>query len=244
MFLSITGKIDTFRYLSPPSSELLSVVITFKTMKSENQLLKLNGHRFGSCPIQVYEEGSRQPGAHSDTPLSEKQQLSAFEKILLLQQKTQKDKDKEKMMQSSEKSHSLDPTKFSSEEYAIKCTLYIGNIPSSATEHDIMKLLQSHGNVIKVKLKSLLDPSQKFTFGFVEFENANVIEKILHKEIYFGDSVLKFGRARSSLTGGDRPTVVELSQEICDEGSLVMYEVNQVIRMIMTDLDGSKHFKH
>jgi RNA recognition motif-containing protein len=53
-------------------------------------------------------------------------------------------------------------------------SLYVGNLPWSATEEGIRGLFAEHGNVLSVKLISDRETGRARGFGFVEMEDADV----------------------------------------------------------------------
>jgi RNA recognition motif-containing protein len=52
-------------------------------------------------------------------------------------------------------------------------SLYVGNLPWSATEEGIRGLFAEHGNVLSVKLISDRETGRARGFGFVEMEDAD-----------------------------------------------------------------------
>ncbi|MBO4301308.1 MAG: RNA-binding protein, partial [Desulfovibrio sp.] len=51
-------------------------------------------------------------------------------------------------------------------------SIYVGNLPWSATEEQVQELFAEYGNVISVKLISDRDTGRARGFGFVEMEDA------------------------------------------------------------------------
>lgn len=52
-------------------------------------------------------------------------------------------------------------------------SLYVGNLPWSATEEEVRNLFSSHGNVSSVKLISDRETGRARGFGFVEMDEAD-----------------------------------------------------------------------
>lgn len=52
-------------------------------------------------------------------------------------------------------------------------SLYVGNLPWSATEDEVRNLFASHGNVNSVKLVSDRETGRARGFGFVEMDEAD-----------------------------------------------------------------------
>ena len=52
-------------------------------------------------------------------------------------------------------------------------SLYVGNLPWSATEEDVQSLFAPHGNVLSVKLISDRETGRARGFGFVEMDDAD-----------------------------------------------------------------------
>ena len=52
-------------------------------------------------------------------------------------------------------------------------SLYVGNLPWSATEEEVRSLFASHGNVSSVKLVSDRETGRARGFGFVEMDDAD-----------------------------------------------------------------------
>lgn len=51
-------------------------------------------------------------------------------------------------------------------------SIYVGNLPFSATENEVRELFEAHGPVLSVKLISDRDTGRPRGFGFVEMEQA------------------------------------------------------------------------
>ena len=52
-------------------------------------------------------------------------------------------------------------------------SIYVGNLPWSATEEQVQDLFAQYGNVISVKLVSDRDTGRARGFGFVEMDDAD-----------------------------------------------------------------------
>ncbi len=52
-------------------------------------------------------------------------------------------------------------------------SLYVGNLPWSATEEEVRSLFATHGNVSSVKLISDRETGRARGFGFVEMDDAD-----------------------------------------------------------------------
>jgi len=52
-------------------------------------------------------------------------------------------------------------------------SLYVGNLPWSATEEEVRSLFATHGNVSSVKLVSDRETGRARGFGFVEMDDAD-----------------------------------------------------------------------
>ena len=52
-------------------------------------------------------------------------------------------------------------------------SLYVGNLPWSATEEDVQSLFAPHGNVLSVKLINDRETGRARGFGFVEMDDAD-----------------------------------------------------------------------
>ena len=57
-------------------------------------------------------------------------------------------------------------------------SIYVGNLPWSATEEQVQDLFAEYGNVLSVKLVSDRDTGRARGFGFVEMEDADAINAI------------------------------------------------------------------
>ncbi|MDR1125340.1 MAG: RNA-binding protein [Deltaproteobacteria bacterium] len=54
-------------------------------------------------------------------------------------------------------------------------SLYVGNLPWSATEEELQNLFSSHGNVLSVKLISDRETGRARGFAFVEMDDADAL---------------------------------------------------------------------
>jgi RNA recognition motif-containing protein len=82
-------------------------------------------------------------------------------------------------------------------------TIYVGNLPFSATEDEVREVFAAHGTVNSVKLISDRETGRPRGFGFVEMEDAEAdaaIEACNGKD--FGGRALRVNEARPR---GDRP---------------------------------------
>lgn len=52
-------------------------------------------------------------------------------------------------------------------------SLYVGNLPWSATKEEVQSLFESHGSVLSVKLVSDRETGRARGFGFVEMEDTD-----------------------------------------------------------------------
>lgn len=57
-------------------------------------------------------------------------------------------------------------------------SLYVGNLPWSATEEEVQSLFANHGNVLSVKLISDRETGRARGFGFVEMEDADAASAV------------------------------------------------------------------
>lgn len=57
-------------------------------------------------------------------------------------------------------------------------TIYVGNLPFSATEEEVQELFSQYGTVLSVKLISDRDTGRPRGFGFVEMDRADAEEAI------------------------------------------------------------------
>ncbi|HIW00961.1 MAG TPA: RNA-binding protein [Candidatus Desulfovibrio intestinipullorum] len=76
-------------------------------------------------------------------------------------------------------------------------SIYVGNLPWSATEEQVRELFAPYGTVLSVKLISDRETNRPRGFGFVEMEDASAlsaIEALDSKE--FGGRTLHINEAR------------------------------------------------
>ena len=91
-------------------------------------------------------------------------------------------------------------------------TIYVGNLPFSATEDQVRETFAKHGNVLSVKLISDRETGRPRGFGFVEMEDAEAdaaVAELNGKD--FGGRTLRVNEARERENrggggggGGDR----------------------------------------
>lgn len=76
-------------------------------------------------------------------------------------------------------------------------SLYVGNLPWSATEADVRDLFSAHGEVLSVKLITDRETGRARGFGFVEMENNAASAAVEALDNYtFGGRNLKVNEAR------------------------------------------------
>lgn len=76
-------------------------------------------------------------------------------------------------------------------------SIYIGNLPWSATEEDVQDLFAPHGSVLSVKLVTDRETGRARGFGFVEMEDEGVaaaVEALDNSS--FGGRTLRVNEAR------------------------------------------------
>lgn len=76
-------------------------------------------------------------------------------------------------------------------------SIYVGNLPWSATEEEVRDLFAQHGNVLNVKLVNDRDTGRARGFGFVEMEDADAdgaIEAL--NNFSFGGRTLRVNEAK------------------------------------------------
>lgn len=76
-------------------------------------------------------------------------------------------------------------------------SIYVGNLPWSATEEEVHGLFAAHGNVLSVKLISDRETGRARGFGFVEMEDEHVSAAVeaLDNSVY-GGRTLRVNEAR------------------------------------------------
>ncbi|KAF5040508.1 MULTISPECIES: RNA recognition motif domain-containing protein [Nitratidesulfovibrio] len=76
-------------------------------------------------------------------------------------------------------------------------SLYVGNLPFSASEDEIRDLFSQHGQVLSVKLISDRETGRPRGFGFVEMEAADANSAVEALNGYsFGGRALKVNEAQ------------------------------------------------
>ncbi len=84
-------------------------------------------------------------------------------------------------------------------------TIYVGNLPFSASEQDVRELFARHGAVHSVKLISDRDTGRPKGFGFVEMVPSEAEFAIRALEgVDFGGRNLRVNEARERLARGPR----------------------------------------
>ena len=76
-------------------------------------------------------------------------------------------------------------------------SIYVGNLPWSATEEQVRELFSPYGNVLSVKLVSDRETGRARGFGFVEMEDAeadSAIEALDNQS--FGGRTLRVNEAK------------------------------------------------
>jgi RNA recognition motif-containing protein len=76
-------------------------------------------------------------------------------------------------------------------------SIYVGNLPWSATEDEVHSLFAAHGNVLSVKLVTDRETGRARGFGFVEMEDADAqtaVEALDNSS--FGGRTLRVNEAR------------------------------------------------
>lgn len=76
-------------------------------------------------------------------------------------------------------------------------SIYVGNLPWSATEEEVRELFSPYGNVLSVKLVSDRETGRARGFGFVEMEDGDAeaaIEKLDNSN--FGGRTLRVNEAK------------------------------------------------
>jgi RNA recognition motif-containing protein len=76
-------------------------------------------------------------------------------------------------------------------------TIYVGNLPFSATEQDVRSLFEQHGNVQSVKLVNDRETGRPRGFGFVEMPTSDAQTAIQHMNGFqMGGRPLRVNEAR------------------------------------------------
>lgn len=76
-------------------------------------------------------------------------------------------------------------------------SIYIGNLPWSATEEQVRDLFAEYGNVLSVKLISDRDTGRARGFGFVEMEDADAARAVEALDnASFGGRTLRVNEAK------------------------------------------------
>ncbi|HET6655260.1 MAG TPA: RNA-binding protein [Gammaproteobacteria bacterium] len=77
-------------------------------------------------------------------------------------------------------------------------SIYVGNLPFSATEDEVREMFEAHGNVESVKLIADRDTGRPRGFGFVEMEQAEAEAAI---------------KALNGVENGGRPLRINMAEE-------------------------------
>jgi RNA recognition motif-containing protein len=76
-------------------------------------------------------------------------------------------------------------------------TIYVGNLPFSATENDVRSLFEKHGTVQSVKLINDRETGRPRGFGFVEMPSSDAQTAIQHMNGFdMGGRPLRVNEAR------------------------------------------------
>ena len=76
-------------------------------------------------------------------------------------------------------------------------SIYVGNLPFSASESEITELFSSHGNVLNVSLPTDRETGRPRGFGFVEMEDGDAVNAIQALDgTDFGGRDLRVNEAR------------------------------------------------
>lgn len=76
-------------------------------------------------------------------------------------------------------------------------TIYVGNLPFSATENDVRSLFERHGTVQSVKLVNDRETGRPRGFGFVEMSSSEAQTAIQHMNGFdMGGRPLRVNEAR------------------------------------------------
>ena len=82
-------------------------------------------------------------------------------------------------------------------------TIYVGNLPFSATESDVRSLFEKHGSVQSVKLINDRETGRPRGFGFVEMPKADAARAIQNLNGHdLGGRSLKVSEAQEKQRGG------------------------------------------
>ena len=76
-------------------------------------------------------------------------------------------------------------------------SIYVGNLPWSATEEEVHSLFSAHGNVLSVKIVTDRETGRARGFGFVEMEDSDAaaaVEALDNSS--FGGRTLRVNEAR------------------------------------------------
>lgn len=76
-------------------------------------------------------------------------------------------------------------------------SIYVGNLPWSATEEQVQDLFAEYGNVLSVKLVSDRETGRARGFGFVEMEDSDADAAIEALDnVSFGERTLRVNEAK------------------------------------------------
>lgn len=76
-------------------------------------------------------------------------------------------------------------------------SIYVGNLPFTATESEVSELFASHGNVLNVSLPTDRETGRPRGFGFVEMEDGDAVNAIAALDsTNFGGRDLRVNEAR------------------------------------------------
>ncbi len=76
-------------------------------------------------------------------------------------------------------------------------SIYVGNLPWSATEEQVQDLFSAYGSVLSVKLISDRETGRARGFGFVEMEDASALSAIQALDNHeFGGRTLRVNEAK------------------------------------------------
>ena len=76
--------------------------------------------------------------------------------------------------------------------------IYVGNLPFSATDHEVQELFEAYGSVNSVHLVTDRETGRPRGFGFVEMENAEEADEAISKlnQSQMGGRTLNVNEAR------------------------------------------------